>query len=207
MKSFPLRATAAVFIAIVSLTANTASTDNAQKNRRDYKVGERLASANAPSASKTQYKTVRWDDLLAPGWQPEKLYASLNLDKLNDNDPRAMDAMEKIQEAWKKAPVNPGMKGSAIRIAGFFVPLDENKDGVREFLLVPYFGACIHVPPPPANQIIHVFLDKPHKNLRVMDTIWVSGTLDTVRAETYMGDSGYRLHAQGIEPYIEQPKP
>jgi len=75
---------------------------------------------------------------------------------------------------------------------------------MREFLLVPYLGACIHTPPPPANQIIHVKTDKPAKGLRMMDAIWLSGRIRSFRSDTAMGVSGYRMEAAGIEPYTEQ---
>ena len=53
--------------------------------------------------------------------------------------------------------------GKSIKIPGFAVPLegDDGFEYIEEFLLVPYFGACIHVPPPPPNQVIHVILDAP----------------------------------------------
>jgi hypothetical protein len=72
---------------------------------------------------------------------------------------------------------------------------------VHEFLLVPYFGACIHVPPPPANQIVHVVVAKTVKNVKLMAAVWVSGTIHTVRAETRMGSSAYEMSANLIEPY------
>ena len=70
---------------------------------------------------------------------------------------------------------------------------------------MPYFGACIHSPPPPANQIIHVKPKEPAKGIRSMDTVWVNGTLHTLRTDTFMGASSYRMDAQGIERYVEKP--
>jgi len=169
----------------------------------DYKVGERLAPAAEDKA--TAYKEVNWDDLLPKGWDPMKLINELKLDKLKDSDPRAMEAMEKLKRMWSEAPSNPAMNGKAIRIAGFMVPLEWGRREVKEFLLVPYFGACIHVPPPPANQIIHVVADKPIKSKDGMDAVWVSGTLELATSRTDMGDSGYRLRARKVEAYKEPP--
>ncbi|HOB95556.1 MAG TPA: DUF3299 domain-containing protein, partial [Aquabacterium sp.] len=67
--------------------------------------------------------------------------------------------------------------------------------------LVPYFGACIHTPPPPANQIVLVVPAKPAGGFRSMDTVWVSGVLRTVRNNSPMGSSGYRLEAALVERY------
>ena len=75
---------------------------------------------------------------------------------------------------------------------------------MTEFLLVPYFGACIHSPPPPSNQIIHVLPKAPAKGLRSMDAVWISGTLRTVRADTSMGVSSYRMDAVLVVPYSQK---
>jgi hypothetical protein len=73
---------------------------------------------------------------------------------------------------------------------------------IREFLLVPYFGACIHTPPPPANQIIQVRL-KTRRDLQTMDAVWVNGRLSIGRSETHMGISAYSVDAESVEPYQE----
>ncbi len=94
------------------------------------------------------------------------------------------------------------MDSQKVRIPGYVVPLEETKTGLKEFLLVPYFGACIHTPPPPSNQILHVTPSQP-KALRSMETVWVSGTLRTLRTDSFMGASSYRLEATSIEPYTQ----
>ena len=63
----------------------------------------------------------------------------------------AMAMLKKMRDVWDNAPVNTAIVGQQVRIPGFVVPLEDTKDGMKEFLLVPYFGACIHSPPPPAN--------------------------------------------------------
>jgi hypothetical protein len=170
----------------------------------DYKVGDRL---NGPPAEKAgSYQEVTWDDLLPKDWDPMKTITELKLDKLKDSDPRAIEAMEKLKRMWNEAPVNPAINGHPIRIAGFMVPLEWGKREVKEFLLVPYFGACIHVPPPPANQIIHVVADKPFKSKEGMDAVWVNGVIELAVSKTDMGDSGYRMRAKKVEIYKE-PRP
>jgi hypothetical protein len=42
---------------------------------------------------------------------------------------------------------------------------------ISEFLLVPYFGACIHLPPP-ANQIIEVIAKNPSGIMRGSLSAW-----------------------------------
>ena len=72
------------------------------------------------------------------------------------------------------------LMGKPIKIPGFAVPLegDDGFEYVKEFLLVPTFGACIHVPPPPPNQVIHVILDKPVYFEKLMYAVWVSGIVE-----------------------------
>lgn len=169
----------------------------------DYKVGERLA---APAAKSGTTRTIDWDDLMPKDWDPMKLIDSLKLDKLKDSDPRAQEAMDKLKAMWSAAPANTELNGANIRIAGFAVPLEWNKQEAKEFLLVPYFGACVHVPPPPANQIIHVTAATPYKSKGYMDAVWVTGKVSVSMVKTAMGDSVYRLQASKVEAYKEPKK-
>lgn len=165
----------------------------------DYRVRERLKPITKPTRS--AYREIQWDDLMSKDWDPMAEFKTLKLGRLRDNDPRAQEALEKLRTAWDAAPVETALDGKAIRLAGFVIPLERKGDLVSELLLVPYFGACIHTPPPPANQAIHVVLGKPLTGLRMMDAFWVSGTLKVVRGESGMGVYGYRLKADGLEPY------
>lgn len=187
-----------------------------------YKVGDRLpqnkAAAASASASATpapastikpaatpvasdSYKEIRWEALIPKNWDPSKDFKNLDMNFLNDGDPRAMAALQTMREAWDKAPVEASLNGTRIKIPGFIVPLDGERGKLREFLLVPYFGGCIHTPPPPANQIIDVVLDKPAK-IQMMDAVWVSGVLETTRSDTSMGSAGYRLKGVKVEAYV-----
>ena len=156
-----------------------------------------VASPAAPS-----YREVSWDDLTPKDWDPLKQFREMNFGALSDSDPKAIAMLQRMRETWDNAPTNIAMEGQNVRIAGYLVPLDETKDGLIQFLLVPYFGACIHTPPPPSNQIIEVRPKQPSKGYRPMDTVWVSGTLRTLRSETYMGASSYRMEAMRVEPYV-----
>ena len=187
MKALPL-----LFLALLASTAPAA----------DYKVGDRLAEHRIDKA--TKYKEISWDDLLPKDWDPMKAIKNLKLDKLKDSDPRAVEAMDKLKSMWNDAPANPAIAGKAIRLPGFMVPLEFGKKEVKEFLLVPYFGACIHVPPPPANQVIHILPEHPVKVKTGMDAVWVEGVIELANSKTDMGDSGYRLRAVKVEAYKER---
>jgi hypothetical protein len=154
-----------------------------------------------------RYAEMSWEKLLPPDWNPARLFDGLNLDALEDDDPRAEKAMEKLMKMWDEAPTNPALRGKAIAISGYVASLDfSGKTELKEFLLVPYFGACIHVPPPPANQIIHVTLSKARKGIRTMDEVTVYGTLAIEKTETDLGSSGYGMKADAVEPYTPKKK-
>jgi len=157
-----------------------------------------VASPAAPS-----YREVSWDDLTPKDWDPLKQFREMNFGALSDSDPKAIAMLQRMRETWDNAPTNVALEGQNVRIPGYLVPLDETKDGLIQFLLVPYFGACIHTPPPPSNQIIEVRPKQPVKGFRPMDTVWISGTLRTLRSETYMGTSSYRMDALRVEPYVK----
>ena len=96
------------------------------------------------------------------------------------------------------APVVQALDGKKVTIGGYVVPLDFDATEVKEFLLVPFVGACIHVPPPPANQIIYV---KSARGLAVkgmFDPVYVTGTLTTTVAFTGLAEAGYTLAADNI---------
>ena len=98
--------------------------------------------------------------------------------------------------------VVPEMDGTRARIPGFVVPLKTVGDQrIVEFFLVPYYGACIHVPPPPPNQIIHVTY-KPGFTLDALyEPVWVEGILKTESVENDIASSSYTLVSENVEPY------
>jgi hypothetical protein len=164
-----------------------------------------LAAASKPAAGVPGApRTITWDALVPADWDPFKDFKGLNFQTLDDGDPRAAAMLKKMRDVWDNAPVNPAIVGQTVRIPGFVVPLEDSKEGLKEFLLVPYFGACIHSPPPPANQIVHVLPQTPAKGLRSMDTVWITGKVATVRTDSYMGAASYRIEAQSVAPYEDK---
>ena len=148
-------------------------------------------------------RTITWEALTPPDWDPFKEFRDLNLGALQDGDPKAAQLMKRMREVWDNAPVNRALVGQAVRIPGFVVPLEDTKEGLKEFLLVPYFGACVHSPPPPSNQIIHVLPKSAVKGLRSMDAVWITGTLTNAQTDSYMGTSSWRVEAVSVAPYAE----
>lgn len=148
--------------------------------------------------------TATWEELVPKEWDPLKRFRERNPehspDRIPEGDMRELALLREMRELWDNAPTRSDLNGAAVRLAGYVVPLEQALGQTREFLLVPYFGACIHSPPPPANQIVHVVLATP-QTLRSMDAVWVSGTLKTQRADSPMGTSGYGVEGFAVEPY------
>ncbi len=103
------------------------------------------------------------------------------------------------------------LDGENVRIPGYALPLEFSGSAVTEFLLVPYVGACIHVPPPPPNQIVFVRAKEPYTPTGLFDPVWVSGRLSVAktRMELSLVDgvadvkAGYAMHDGVLEPYEE----
>ncbi|MDX6765974.1 MAG: DUF3299 domain-containing protein [Candidatus Methylacidiphilales bacterium] len=167
-----------------------------------WRIGDPITARQAP-APDAKYREITWEELLPAGWDPAAAFKGLDLGALRDGDASAADALAKVQALWQQAPINSQLDRKRVRIPGFVVPLERRGMLIDEFLLVPYFGACIHTPPPPSNQIIHVRTSKPHEGV-AMDPVWISGELVVRRADTAMGSAGYHIHAEQVEPYKRQ---
>jgi len=175
-----------------------------------------LSAPPAAVSASGEYRTVEWVDLIPP----EDLQVLLNppaylaaiqdgsvLDKL---DPEGGvsgafgddEAAKRYEAALQSTAVREEFDGERIRIPGFIVPLafDETRM-VSEFFLVPYFGACLHSPPPPPNQIIYgvspggISLDD------IYYPFWLQGTLSAAVEETELGTAAYRMRVDSVVAY------
>jgi hypothetical protein len=182
----------------------------AQGKKDEFAVGQpaapakRSGNAAKPEQLKPPPPGVRdltWEDLVPKDWNPRRVLDKLGLKKLEDDDPRANEILGQIRAEWDQAPVVKDLDGQKVRLPGFVVMLEGDEKGVSEFLLVPYFGACIHVPPPPSNQLVHVFPEKTVPEKISAFPVWVTGTLTTVQADTKMGSAGYRIKGAKVEAY------
>jgi len=102
------------------------------------------------------------------------------------------------------SPALQRLDGRAVRIPGYIVPLDDFADEVTEFLLVPYFGACIHTPPPPPNQMVHVRVGRgTHASASWDHPVWISGRLEIRAVLSPYGVVAYQMRADTITAYSE----
>ena len=154
-------------------------------------------------------RELTWDDLLPP------LPPSVAPDQLlrhGSNDPMVeeQDVWDMEDEPFEDVFATPAyptgvveeLDGERVKIPGFLVPLELIDDGtVKEFLLVPSFGACVHYPAPPPNQIVYVVMEKPIEIKSMWDPVWVSGELRTESQQTDLASASYSMTGDLVEDY------
>jgi hypothetical protein len=164
-------------------------------------------------------KELTWDDLAPEGYfeslqQQQQSTLSgifddfgdaLGFGDVEDDSEEAQKAYEEIQIALRSAPIVPELNGQYIKLAGFIVPLEYDFENgtFSEFLLAPYFGACIHVPPPPSNQMVHVSSTKPLDEKWLDNAVWVKGTLTTESVNSEYGAASYTMKEVLLDVYEE----
>lgn len=172
-------------------------------------------SADKKVKKTISYKTIEWTELM-PSSDLEALSNPPEyLTEIEDGSPEDQITMsifndipaaedDRYQQALVSVNIKPEMNQQAIRLPGFIVPLDfDEQEVVTEFFLVPFFGACIHVPPPPPNQIIHVKYPEGFALRNLYDPFWFSGVLTTELIENDMATAAYALEVHSIEVYTE----
>ncbi len=101
----------------------------------------------------------------------------------------------------KMPPELQALDGKDVKIPGFMVPLEDNQKAVTEFLLVPSPQACIHVPPPPPNQMVLINIDVAANAKVEFGPIWVMGKLSLKSKRHMYGESSFQMSGLKIEPY------
>lgn len=198
----PLTTAAILLVAMLSGCDDTGQTANSLHQVVDMRGVPATPVSDTGAAATGDIKVLSWDNLLPEDFHPEKLLEDPALQNLSDDDPRAQELMKKLQALWKEAPVVNALNGQTVKLPGFVVPLEGDGRVVNEFLLVPYYGACIHVPPPPANQIVYVRAQGRNVQVRrLFDTVWVTGVMKVEHASSELGEAGYTLDALKVEPY------
>lgn len=171
--------------------------------------------AYAANKGPSDYATIEWVDLIPK----EDLDALLNppdyLQNIADGSAEdqissqisnamggSMEADNPYQRALRSTQIKPEFNNQAIRVPGFIVPLEfDDNQTVTRFFLVPYFGACIHTPPPPPNQIIYASFDKGLKLDLLHEPFWISGTLKTTLTENNIATAAYSISVDSIKAY------
>ncbi|CAM2847753.1 DUF3299 domain-containing protein [Vibrio diazotrophicus] len=151
-----------------------------------------LPAFTATAQSAEDVLTLDWIDLV-----PESERNQFNQQGM----PAANHEGEAPAQQSQLGAVRPELNGSTVKIPGFVIPLEGDENTVTEFLLVPYFGACIHVPPPPPNQIIYVKFPQGAPIQQLWDVVYVIGTLKTESMSVELADTGYVIEGTEIAEY------
>ncbi|RMM53977.1 hypothetical protein ALQ77_03330 [Pseudomonas corrugata] len=147
-------------------------------------------------------RDLAWSEMIPPDAPPEVP----NMTPLHDLSQMANALSAESAPAAKQdlpnAPVVKALDGQQIRLPGYIVPLEVSEEGrTTDFLLVPYFGACIHVPPPPSNQIVHVKSEAGVKLDELYQPYWVEGPMQVKPSSSELADAGYQMEAEKIYVY------
>lgn len=215
-----------LYITLSALVMTLFACDQSQEQKGNYstltdQMKQKSVSEDSSAASKvvlgiTQFKQLEWTDLMPK----EDLEAILNPpdyineiedgsleDQITSQIRSAVSATQQLdpyQQALVSTNIVPEFDGQAVRVAGYIVPLEfDDELNINQFFLVPYFGACIHVPPPPPNQIIFVKYPKGLKVNALYEPFWISGVLDVSITENELGTSAYSMDMVHFEPYTQ----
>lgn len=164
--------------------------------------------ASAAIAAGGDAMSLRWEDLLPEGEEArlEQIYKEF-YEGLEAQTPGGLASIMEggaLDEARQLGTFNTvdDLDGELVRIPGFVVPLDFNAvDVYGDFLLVPYFGACIHAPPPPPNQIVYVRVEKPVRLGQIWDPFFIEGVLRTEKAMNELGNAAYTMEFERFDPF------
>jgi len=147
---------------------------------------------------------ITWEELMPEGEEErilelyEAYFQAVGANASSVAEGSASDTMPQIGTYNTVQALN----NRSIRIPGYIVPFDFSpKETYREFLLVPYFGACIHTPPPPPNQIIYVTVKSGVKIKDIWAPVWLEGVLTTKKHTNDLGNAAYTLSMTKLEPY------
>lgn len=176
----------------------------------------------APVAQKARpadavYRELEWADLipaddlealLNPPDYLDEIPEGSEEDWIADRLGRGMGAVgtsgaeSRYQQALTSARIKPEFDRQRVRIPGFVVPLEFDEDQtITSFFLVPWFGACIHLPPPPPNQIIYATFPEGMQVEFLYDPFYIEGELRTLRKENELGTAAYSITVERAYAY------
>lgn len=144
------------------------------------------------------FEEIIWEDMMPEG-EEERLFELYAQNQASLYGVAEGSAADKAYQIGTFNVVEE-LDGKKIRLPGYTVPLDYS-DEITEFLLVPYFGACLHQPPPPPNQTLYITSEEPIKLGDLAQAVWVYGTIRTETQSSETADTAYTLELTKIEEY------
>lgn len=204
MKKIDLKTSLAALTLALAACGNAAAAPQQQTRLADMpsaSEAEAAAEEATNAALVDGFEEIIWEDMMPEGEEERllEMYADLQSSMYGygaiaegsiDDKPIQIGTFNVVKE----------LDGKQIRLPGYTVPLEYSEE-ITEFLLVPYFGACLHAPPPPPNQTLYVKSDKPIKLGDLAQAVWVYGTLRTQTQNSDLADTAYTLELSRIEEY------
>lgn len=161
-------------------------------SRRAILTGLAALAALPTTARADEVIDLEWDDLLPlrAASVPKALQGVIQHDEapLASQIPQGTD----LRTDWN---------GKTVRLPGYVVPIEYDGTGVVTFILVPFVGACVHVPPPPPNQLVLVTTEEPYEIAGFFEAVNVTGMFGAAHTSTQIAEIGYALSADKIEPH------
>ena len=131
--------------------------------------------------------------------------ANIRVRKVDHGEPVAFAAEKFRKIDWaslRGAGIRP-LDGQPVAIPGYVVPLEDNGGTAGEFLIVPYFGSCVHTAPPPANQMVFVKMTGGREIRPPYDAVWMYGALHIAAKESQYGKASFQMEGSHLEPFRE----
>ena len=178
-------------------------------------ISQAFALSNDANKTENHYQTIEWSDLIPQDELDILLNPPDYMDDIQDGsiedqidsqlrNTSALASEDRYQQALVSTNIRSEMDGKAIRIPGFIVPLEFNSEQtITEFFLVPYFGACLHMPPPAPNQIIYVKHAEGIQLSALYDPFWITGVLRASLVENDLAAAAYAVEMANYEPYTQ----
>ncbi|WP_171125630.1 MULTISPECIES: DUF3299 domain-containing protein [unclassified Ruegeria] len=169
------------------------------QTRRDFLIATALSARSVLSpagvlALDAEPTQLGWKDL-APGAE------TTVVQRLRNGGIVQHGELSEPVDAEKGAQLTTQYNGLRVRLPGYLVPLKFEENKVLSALLVPYVGACIHVPPPPPNQLVLLSPETPYETDTLFEPVWALGVFSTNQSETHLAKVGYEITAAEISPY------
>lgn len=173
------------------------------------------AGASSENPDSQGFQTIGWTDLIPPDVLEILMNPPSYLSEIEDGSVEdqitgqikssiAAASDDAYQQALASTEVMAEMDGAKVRLPGFIVPLEFDDDlTVTQFYLVPYFGACLHMPPPPPNQIVLVDFPEGMPVMELYAPFWILGEMSTTLQESEMATAAYSMMMADFEPYSE----
>lgn len=188
----------------------------AQASSSEPQVGDRIpepkptaeerraaAEAKAQDLLARGIREIGWEELLPEGEEERlaELYQQ-QMAMLYSGGPIAEGSAGDVMVQIGTFNTVRELNETKVRIPGYTVPFEFGANAeISEFLLVPYYGACLHAPPPPPNQTVFAIADEPVKLRNLAQAVWLEGTLYTQTQESELADAAYTIRIDRIEKY------